>query len=116
MIGPAAQAIGQEGRVKIAGLHAGILTGWRLVLSPTTKHEETGLPAYTLFGEGHLLRFFLGTAGSAVRVRVMPTPTPFRIGRPKPPTARPFVVVGKLFSITPTRIVLSEGAIEPAHG
>lgn len=127
MHGPAVQVAGKEGGVWIAGMRAGTLTSWRLVFSPTAVRKdgegnpmltEDGkpIPAYTLFGEGHLLRFFLGSVGSPVRVRVVPARIPARIGRPAPPIPRPFVVTGLLFSITPSRIVISEGAIEPAHG
>jgi hypothetical protein len=127
MPGPSAQSIGSEGIVSIAGLRAGDLTTWRLVLSPTAIRKDADgnalltddgrtLPAYTLFGEGHLLRFFLGAVGSRVRAHVVPTQPPTRIGRPKPPKLRPFTVAGILFSLTPTHIVISEGDIEPAHG
>lgn len=127
MRGPAAQAQGGAGSVRIAGLYAGTLRCWRLVLSPTAKRTDaagnpilaadgTPIPAYTLFGEGALLRFFQGGVGAPVLADLTPATPPARIGRPTPPTPRPFRLAGVIAELTARRIVIASGEIVVARG
>lgn len=125
-------AQGTEGAIEIVGLHAGTLVRWHVAVSPTTTRTDakTGqpvladdgrpIPALTLFGEGHFLRFFLGGVGGPVAARLTPVAAPAYIGRKKPPTPKPFLFTGILFSLTPTHIVISAGEIPgwmpPARG
>jgi len=123
-IGPPAQAIGSAGTIHIAGLRAGSLTSWRMVFSPTAKRlgadglpllgdDGKPMPAYTLFGEGTLLRYFRGAIGEPVIAELVPTTTPTRIGRPKPKPMRPFRLAGVVFELTARRIVIASGEIVP---
>lgn len=122
MRGPPTQASGGAGTIRVAGLRAGALTSWRIVLSPTAvRTDATGqpvlddegraIPAYTLFGEGVLLRYFGGAVGAAVVADLTPATPPTRIGRPKPKPARPFRLAGVLFELTARRIVIASGEI-----
>jgi hypothetical protein len=117
MRGPATQAAGSVGVVRIAGLYAGTLTAWRIVVSPTRTvagPDGQPIPAYTLFGEGHLLGFFRASVGAAVTANLTPATPTARIGRPKPKPSRPFRLVGEVFELTPRRIVIAAGEIVPA--
>lgn len=119
---PTTQAVGSIGTVRIAGLRAGALTDWRLVLSPTTVRRgadgqpilgEDGKPisAYTLFGEGTLLRYFRAAVGAPVVADLVPAAPPARIGRPRPKPVRPFRLAGVVFELTARRIVIASGEI-----
>lgn len=127
MRGPAAQAVGSAGIVTIAGLRAGTLSSWRLVLSPTAIRKDASgapilgddgkpIPAYTLFGEGSMLRFFRGALGVVVTASLTPSTPPTRIGRPKPKTPRPFTLAGVVAELSARRIVIAAGEIIVARG
>lgn len=105
MRGPATVARGEQGRVFIGGLRAGVLTEWRVVISPTTKKP-------TLFGTGRIGRYYQQTIGGMARIELTPAPTPRRIGRPTPPTPRPFVLVGTIAELTSKTITIASGEIE----
>lgn len=109
MRGPPAIASGTAGELRIGGMKAGTLTTWRVVISPTT-----GKP--TLFGAGRMLRFFAQSMGKQAHVALIPAPQPYRIGRPKPKTPKPFVLVGKIVEFSAGRITIAEGEIEYARG
>lgn len=104
MRGPSALAAGKQGTLLIGDLRAGVLNEWRVVISPSTKK-------LTLFGQGRFLRYYLQAVGELARVELTPAPQPYRIGRPKPKTPRPFVLRGKLFELTAGRITISEGEL-----
>lgn len=104
MRGPPAIAQGNTGELRIGGLKAGTLTEWRVVMSPTT-----GKP--TLFGEGRFLRYYGGSVGMEARADVTPVSPPTRIGRPKPPKAKPFTLTGRVVELTPSRITIADGEI-----
>ncbi len=104
MRGPSAIAQGKAGAVRIGGLTAGVLTTWRVVISPTT-----GKP--TLFGEGRIRRYFTQALGAQVAAELTPAPHPIRIGRPMPPTARPFTLTGRIVEINAGRITIADGDI-----
>jgi len=119
MRGPATQAAGQAGIVRIGGLRAGVLTSWRMVISPTVTlpgPDDTRLPAYVLFGEGQLLRYFQQAIGVAAEADLTPASPPARIGRPQPRVPRPFCLTGVLVELTATRIVIGQGTTGPARG
>lgn len=104
MRGPASIAHGDTGIVRIAGMRAGSLTTWRVVISPATQ-----LP--TLIGEGRFLRYYQGALGCKVRADVVPRKAHAYIGRPKPPTPRPFAIEGTLHELSTGTIVISYGTI-----
>lgn len=104
MRGPGALVQGADGTITIGGLRVGILSSWRVVISPTT-----GKP--TLMGEGRFKRYFTQAVGIRARAALTPAPRPYRIGRPKPPTPQPFTIEGKLYELTAKTIVISEGEI-----
>jgi len=104
MRGPSALATGNQGTLLIGGLHAGTLSEWRIVVSPSTQK-------FTLFGQGRFLRYYIQHVGGLVRLALTPAPVPTRIGRPKPKTPAPFVLEGKLFELTAGRITISEGEL-----
>lgn len=104
MDGPAAIARGTTGALRIGGLKAGRLTTWKVVISPTT-----GKP--TLFAEGAFVRFYTPGVGCQAVAHLTPAPTPARIGRPKAPMPKPFVLTGKIVEFTARQIVLAEGEI-----
>ena len=102
--GPQATSRGEAGTVTIAGLTIGALTSWYVVISPTTNKP-------TLFGEGVFKRFYQQGVGAQVRAEVVPSAVPHRIGRPRPPTPKPFTLTGKLFELTAGKVTISEGEI-----
>jgi hypothetical protein len=106
MIGtPAALAQGTHGVLHIAGLRAGHLTEWRVVMSPTTKKP-------TLFGTGRIGRYYTQAVGGIVRAELTPTPIPRRIGRKAPPLLKPFVLIGTIAELTGRTITISHGEVE----
>jgi hypothetical protein len=105
--GPPTQAHGTRGTIRIGGLRAGVLTKWRVVISPTTR-----LP--TLFGEGRIGRYYAQAIGGAVRAELTPSPVPRRIGRPAPKTPAPFVLIGTIAELTGKTITISNGEVEKA--
>ena len=122
MRGPPTQMVGNTGIVRIAGLRAGALTSWRIVLSPTTvRRDATGtpiltddgqpIPAYTLFGEGALLRYFVQAVGASVVAELISGAAPLRIGRPRPRPPVPFRLAGMVYELTARRIVIASGEI-----
>lgn len=102
--GPPTQAQGRKGTLRIGGIRAGVLTEWRVVISPSTKQ-------YTLFGKGTIARYYIPAVGGAVRVELTPTPVPRRIGRPAPKAPAPFVLAGTIAELTGTTITISQGEI-----
>lgn len=102
---PPTQAEGAAGTLRIGGLRAGVLTKWRVVLSPSTK-----MP--TLFGEGKIARYYATAVGSVARVELTPAPAPRRIGRPVPKPMQPFVLIGTIAELTGKTITISNGEIE----
>ena len=122
MRGPPTQAAGSTGTIRVAGLRAGALTSWRIVLSPVAVRvdadgqpvlDEEGrpIPAYTLFGEGALLRYFGGAVGASVVANLTPATPPTWIGRPKPRPVRPFRFAGVVHELTARRVVIASGEI-----
>lgn len=107
---PTVQASGTNGTVTIAGLRAGALTQWRVVISPKSTPERVW---YTLFGEGAIGRFFVGGLGCQARAVLTPSAPPVRIGRKRPPVPKPFALVGKIVEVSARRIVLAEGTTGP---
>jgi len=105
MRGPSAMEHGERGTIRIGGLRAGVLTKWRVVMSPTTQRP-------TLFGEGRIGRYYTQAVGGTARVELTPAPLPRRIGRPTPPTPRPFVLVGTIAELTGKTITISHGKVE----
>jgi hypothetical protein len=106
MIGsPATVAQGTHGILFIAGLRAGILTEWRVVVSPSTK-------LFTLFGTGKIGRYYMQSVGGAIWAELTPSPVPRRIGRKAPPTPKPFVLVGRIAEMTGRTITISHGEVE----
>jgi len=102
---PATAAHGAHGQLLIGGLRAGVLTEWRIVISPTTN-----MP--TLFGTGRIGRYYAQAVGGTVRAELTPTPTPYRIGRKRPAAAKPFVLVGRIAELTGKSITISHGTVE----
>jgi hypothetical protein len=105
---PPTQAEGVSGTLRIGGLRAGVLTKWRVVLSPSTKQP-------TLFGEGKIARYYSSATGTIVRAELTPAPVPYRIGRPRPAQPRPFVLIGTIAELTGKTITISNGEIERTH-
>ncbi len=103
--GPAAVAEGTQGTLRIGNLRAGVLTKWRVVMSPTTKRP-------TLFAEGRIGRYYVQAVGSVARVELTPAPVPRRIGRPAPKALLPFVLIGTIVELTGKSITISNGEIE----
>lgn len=101
---PGTAAQGTIGTIWIGGLRAGILTQWRIVISPSTKQP-------TLFGTGQIGRYYAQAVGSPARLELTPTQPPARIGRKPPPTLRPFVLVGTIAELTSTHITIAHGEI-----
>ena len=106
--GPSTVVQGVTGTIRIGNLRAGVLTKWRVVISPTTR-----MP--TLFGEGRIGRYYTQAIGGAVRAELTPAPTPSRIGRPTPALPRPFVLVGTIAELTGKTITISHGEVEKAR-
>jgi hypothetical protein len=106
MIGPPATVgQGKAGTLHIGGMRAGILTEWRVVVSPTTK-------LFTLFGTGRIGRYYAQAVGGVVRAELTPAPVPKRIGRKTPPTPKPFVLRGIIAELTGRTITISHGEVE----
>jgi hypothetical protein len=106
-VGPPTQAQGSAGVLRIGGLRAGVLTEWRVVISPSTKRP-------TLFGKGRIARYYVSAVGSVARVELTPAPVPRRIGRPAPKTPAPFVLIGTIAELTGKTITISNGEVEKA--
>lgn len=105
MRGPTAIAQGKTGTLIIGGLRAGVLSEWRVVISPTT-----GKP--TLFGAGRIGRFYAQAIGGRASVELIPAPVPKRIGRPVPPTPKPFTLIGTIVELSGKHITIASGEIE----
>lgn len=101
---PGTAALGTQGAIRIGGLRAGVLTAWRVVMSPST-----GKP--TLFGTGRIGRYYAQAVGAQARLELTPTPIPARIGRKAPPVLRPFVLIGTIAELTSKSITISHGDI-----
>lgn len=83
------------------------IMAWRVVISPTTH-----LP--TLFADGATRRYWVENPPMRLAAHLIPAPTPYRLGQKRKPPPRPFVLVGRVHSISATQIVLSEGEIHAA--
>jgi hypothetical protein len=106
MIGPPATVgQGKVGTLHIGGMRAGVLTEWRVVVSPTTN-------LFTLFGTGRIGRYYMQSVGGTIRADLTPTPIPRRIGRKTLPTPRPFVLRGIIAELTGRTITISHGEVE----
>lgn len=103
--GPSAMVHGKEGSLFIGGLRAGVLTEWRVVMSPSTQKP-------TLFGKGRIGRYYIQAVGGQVRAELVPAAIPKRIGRKAPPVLKPFVLIGTIAELTGKTITISHGEVE----
>lgn len=106
---PPALSRGTQGAARIpGGPRLGVITGWRVVLSPTTgKH--------TLIAEGRFARYY-AQDGAVLRAEASLTPDqpPARIGRPRPRPLTPFRFAGRVALLTPSQLTIAEGEVLPA--
>lgn len=106
---PPALSRGTSGAARIPhGPRLGVLTAWRVVLSPTTGQ-------YTLIAEGRFARYYArDIAPLRAEAALTPESPPARIGRPKPPRLTPFRFAGRVALLTPSLLTIAEGEVLPA--
>lgn len=105
---PKAQAQGTGGALRLGPLPIGVLTTWRLVVSPTT-----GRP--TLIAEARIRRAYLVAPPTLLTALVIPDRAPALIGRPAPPVPHPLRISGKVARLTAQAVTLAECSIERAE-
>lgn len=104
---PGAILTGTRGTLLIGGVPLGVLTSWRVVISPTTGR-------HTLIADGHIQRYAYGAVGETAEAHLIPAPIPARIGRPRPPTRPPCRIVGTLVRAQPGGCTIATADLLPA--
>jgi hypothetical protein len=97
---------GHQGTLTVGGVRYGVLSDWRIVVSPTTQR-------YTLLADGVMQRFLGQAIGARAHAHLIPAPIPARIGRPRPPVRPPCTLIGTLVRVTPTAITIAEADFLP---